>query len=126
MEGTNMQPSGETEGVYLNTDYKGWKLKSRAAKTSQQLNIYLYTNKSNSTEEWKTQLATTIQKSKSDKNALANTRNWWADFWNRSFIFINNKNDEPLDIAIALQVGRNYQLFRYAWLQCVRRISHKV
>jgi hypothetical protein len=110
MEGNNMKPAGETEGIYLDTDFKGWKLKSGKATRSQNLTIYLHSEQANSLQEWKNGLTATIQKTNSDKNALSNTRNWWKNFWDRSFIFINsNKNDT----STAWQVGRNYQLFRY-------------
>lgn len=111
IEGNNLKPDGKTEGVYLNTDFKGWKLKSSKATRSQHLNIFLHTQKAAATEDWKNGLATTIKNVNADKNALKNTRNWWKEFWNRSFVFINN--DKPTDTSTAGQVGRNYQLFRY-------------
>jgi hypothetical protein len=111
MEGRNMKPAGETEGIYLDTDFKGWKLKSSKATRSQNLTIYLHTEQTNSLQDWKNGLTTTIQKTNSDKNALRNTRNWWKEFWNRSFVFINA--DKANDTSTTWQVGRNYQLFRY-------------
>lgn len=111
IEGNNLKPDGETEGVYLNTGFKGWKLKSKAATRSQNLSIYLYTEQTTSVQDWKNGLTTTIQKANSDKNSLQKTRNWWKEFWDRSFVFINsNKNDTA---STAWQAGRNYQLFRY-------------
>jgi Domain of unknown function (DUF5703) len=111
MEGDGLQPAGETEGRYLNADFKGWKLQSKSAKRRQQLNIYLHSAQAPSAQEWKTGLAETILKTKNDKNSLARTRKWWTDFWNRSFVFIDN--DKIIDTSSAWQVGRNYQLFRY-------------
>ena len=114
IEGINLQVAGQTEGVYTNTDFKGWKLKSKTATRSQSINIYLYRANATSVDEWKTGLSASIQKSSADKNALINTRNWWKDFWNRSFVFIDpgrrvleSPSPYPFD------VGRNYQLFRY-------------
>jgi len=111
MEGSNMKPAGETEGVYLDTDFKGWKIKSNKATRSQNLTVYLYTGQTNSLQDWKNGLHSSIQKTNTDKNALRNTRNWWSDFWNRSFVFINS--NKANDTSTAWQVGRNYQLFRY-------------
>jgi hypothetical protein len=111
MEGNKMKPAGETEGVYLDTDFKGWKLKSSNATRSQNLTVYLYTEQTNSLQDWKNGLITTIQKTNADKKALSNTRNWWNDFWDRSFVFINSNKTN--DTTTAWQVGRNYQLFRY-------------
>ena len=111
IEGENLEPAGETSGVYLNTDYKGWKLKSRKASRTQHLAIYLHTHKATTVEEWKNGLLATIKETKADKNALAKTRTWWKEFWDRSFVFINNEN--PADTSTSWQVARNYQLFRY-------------
>ena len=108
MEGTDMLSAGETEGSYLNTDFKGWKLRSKKASSKQQLNIFLHTQQSSSPDEWKSELVNSINKTKADKNALVNTRNWWHGYWDRSFVFINTN-----DSSASWQAGRNYQAFRY-------------
>ena len=41
--GNNFSPAGTYEGVYVNTDYKGWKLKSNTAAKQHSLNLYLHT-----------------------------------------------------------------------------------
>jgi hypothetical protein len=110
MEGNDMKEAGETDGVYLNTDFKGWKLKSTKAARSQDLTIYLYTAQANDLQDWKNQLNNSIKTIKADKNALRNTRNWWKEFWDRGFVLINTTKS---DTSTAWQVGRNYQLFRY-------------
>ena len=110
MEGKDMKPAGETEGIYLDTDFKGWKLKSNKATRSQKLTVYLYTEQANTLQDWKSGLTTTIQKTRTDKNSLQKTRNWWKEFWDRSFVFINSNKS---DTSTAWQVGCNYQLFRY-------------
>jgi len=114
IEGKNLQVAGQTEGVYTNTDFKGWKLKSKTATRSQSINIYLYRANATSVDEWKSGLSASIQKTIADGDAIINTRNWWKDFWNRSFIFVDpgrrvleSPSPYPFD------VGRNYQLFRY-------------
>jgi hypothetical protein len=110
MEGTNMKPSNTDAGTYLDTDFKGWRLQSTSASRSHKINIYLHTAQTPSINDWQTGLLQTIKQSKAhEKTALTNTRNWWKQFWNRSFVFINpgNKNTEQW------QAGRNYQLFRY-------------
>ncbi len=58
--------------------------------------------------EWHQQLKTVLLNAKS-KNAFSRTQQWWAAFWKRSFVNI----DESKKDNIAWQVGRNYQLFRY-------------
>ena len=111
IEGDNLKPDGETNGVYLDTDYKGWKLKSSKAARSQHLAIYLHTQKAPATEAWKNGLVSVIKKAKVDKKAIVNTRSWWKEFWDRSFVFINS--EKRVDTSATRQVGRNYQLFRY-------------
>ncbi len=114
LEGSNMQTAGETNGAYLNTDFKGWKLKSKSATRSQSLNLYLHKANAPSIEEWRNGLTASIQKANADKNALINTRNWWKNFWDRSFIFINPSHpSNPGNPNNPSEAGRNYQLFRY-------------
>ena len=111
MEGVNMIAGGDTAGVYLNTDYKGWRLKSKTPSRKQSLAVYLHTQQAPSVESWKEGLATTITEAKAAKGAMAATRQWWKEFWNRSFVFINPSTN--VDTSASWQVGRNYQLMRY-------------
>ncbi|MFL5739376.1 MAG: DUF5703 domain-containing protein [Flavisolibacter sp.] len=111
IEGNNLIADGETEGIYLNTHYKGWRMKTSKATRSQQVNIYLHTKQAATIADWKNSLANDIQTTNADRNAWKNSRNWWKDFWNRSFVFINN--DHASDTSTSWQVGRNYELFRY-------------
>jgi hypothetical protein len=106
-----MIPDGQSEGTYVNTDFKGWRLKSKSASRSQSLTIYLHTAQAASVQEWKDGLTKTIQTAAKEKNALAATQKWWNDFWNRSFVFINATKEN--DTSTAWQTGRNYQLFHY-------------
>ena len=114
IEGNNLQVAGQTEGVYTNTDFKGWKLKSKTATRSQSINIYLYRANATSVDEWKSGLSASIQKTIADGDAIINTRNWWKDFWNRSFIFVDpGRRVLESPSPYPFEVGRNYQLFRY-------------
>ena len=112
MEGSNLQEAGTEEGVYMDTDFKAWKLKSKQASKSSSLNIYLHTATTASLEDWQRGLKNTISQAKAkEKESYIQTVNWWQQFWNRSFIYIDplNKSKDSLP----WQVGRNYQLFRY-------------
>jgi len=114
IEGKNLQVAGQTEGVYTDTDFKGWKLKSKTATRSQSINIYLYRANATSVDEWKSGLSARIQKTIADRDAIMNTRNWWKDFWNRSFIFVDpGRRVLESPSPYPFEVGRNYQLFRY-------------
>ncbi len=108
LSGNNFIANGETNGVYVDTDFKGWKLKSKSAATKQTLALVLHTQQVNNFAEWHQSLKATLLQS-NDKTAFVKTQQWWQQFWNRSFITVNkNKINSK-----AWEVGRNYQLFRY-------------
>ncbi len=108
LSGSNFIPAGNTEGVYVDTDFKGWKLKSKTTAKQHSLNLALHTKQVKNYGEWQESLKE-ILFSANDKNAFRKTQQWWQQFWNRSFIQIN-KTDTS---SIAWKVGRNFQLFRY-------------
>ena len=112
MVGNNMIPDGRTSGKYIDTDFKGWLLKSETPGRKQNISIYLHTNQTASIEDWKKEL----QKIADEKEANAGTARqksieWWHRFWERSFIVINQDKADYNDSV--WQAGRNYQLFRY-------------
>jgi len=107
--GDNMQPAGTITGKYINTPYTGWQLQSIRPAKQHRVHVLLHTEQASSYEAWTNNL---YQQQKSthaaDKTAFQQTKAWWQQYWNRSFIFIEN------DTASAeWQTGRNYQLFRY-------------
>lgn len=110
MQGDGMQIAGTYTGTYLSTPFKGWKLISRSASRKQSISIYLHTAQANTINEWQNGLRQVIKQSLAQaKNAASNTQKWWKDYWERSFVYINNDSTQ----TEAWQVGRNYQLFRY-------------
>ena len=110
MQGNNMQASGSYEGTYLGTPFKGWALKSRSALKKQNIRIYLHTAQAHTLNDWQNGLQAVITKTnQQSKTAAVKTQNWWRDYWNRSFIYINPDSAQ----TEAWQAGRNYQLFRY-------------
>ncbi len=108
--GQNFVPAGTYEGVYVNTDYKGWKIKSNIKSKQFSLSLVLHTAQVDKIEAWKLSLdsikriANTNNKSSFDK-----TQQWWQQFWSRSFIQIDKTNTN----SKAWEAGRNFQLFRY-------------
>lgn len=112
MEGQNMVAADKTSGTYIDTDYEGWKLKSRSAARSHKINIYLHTSQSLSLKGWEEGLQKLVTTTKgNEKTAFIETGKWWQDFWNRSFVFINPDSSNAQ--SEEWQAGRNYQLFRY-------------
>jgi len=107
--GKNFSPAGTYQGQYVKTDFKGWKLKSNSAAKEHSLNLVLYNAQVNDIAIWKHSLDSIKEKIKDKFITLLNTQQWWAKFWNRSFIEIDNANNN----STAWQVGRNFKLFRY-------------
>jgi hypothetical protein len=107
--GKNFSPAGTYEGKYVDTDYKGWKLKSVSSSKQHSLSLYLHTAQVENIETWKQGL-TALKKSTTDnKIAFEKTQQWWKEFWSRSFVRIDEANTN----SKAWEVGRNFQLFRY-------------
>lgn len=112
MLGDQMEPAGIVTGKYADTDYKGWKLKSKKALRSHHLMVILYIDNASSIDTWKKGLLDIEAKAVLKDNLVKQlTLNWWKDFWNRSHIVINP--DKPNANSPEWQVGKNYQLFRY-------------
>jgi hypothetical protein len=99
VRGRNMVAAGTYSGQYLSTAFKGWTIKSLKPSRSQQISIYLNNATGKNTDE--------VDLNYNPIKSFAATKNWWNDYWNRSFIYISSSN------SMAGQVGRNYQLFRY-------------
>jgi len=110
MLGTHMEPSGMTSGKYQDTEFKGWSLTSKRATKNQKITLYLHTAQVTSTSVWEDGLTQLIRKS-NDTNTLSKNKEWWSQFWNRSYICIKPGNKDTSDVD--WQMARNYQLFRY-------------
>lgn len=108
--GKGFVPAGTYEGIYVNTDYKGWQLKSNKAQKIHALNLYLHTAQAENIVTWKQSLDS-VEKivDATNKKAFAKAQQWWQQFWDRSFIQIDKDNTS----SKAWEVGRNFQLFRY-------------
>ena len=108
--GKNFLPAGIYEGDYVNTDFKGWKLKSKNASREHALNLYLYTAQVADIATWKNSLDSLQHHALAiGKTAFTKSQQWWRQFWGHSFIEIDAANNK----SKAWEAGRNYQLFRY-------------
>ena len=105
MQGPNFIAAGKTSGRYLSAPFEGWKLQSKTAAKKHRLDIFLHTGQYENTDSWLSGLNNLVS---NYKNTHQSTKDWWAAYWQRSFIQIK----APVSSA-AWQVGRNYQLFRY-------------
>jgi hypothetical protein len=112
MTGTNLKSDGTYSGKYQDTNFKGYSLSSIKPSKKQELQIHLYTNQSSEQSSWKKGLKNQISEYKiNSKKAEKNTINWWNNFWDRSFIYVQKSNSAEKDSVY--QIGKNYQLFRY-------------
>ena len=107
--GKNFIVAGTDTGMYAQTDFKAWKLKSKSAARQHALQLTLHNAQVASIDTWKQSLDSLQQKVKADKTAFQKTQQWWAQFWSRSFIKVDPDKKENR----SWEVGRNYQLFRY-------------
>lgn len=104
--------NGTKIGMYQNTPFKSWGLKSNTAKRKHKISIATHIAQAETVSEWKAKLLNTVESSKADhQKSIENSVLWWNDFWNRSYIVIQPGNSNPNDSI--WQIGRNYQLFRY-------------
>ncbi|MDP4273402.1 MAG: DUF5703 domain-containing protein [Bacteroidota bacterium] len=92
---------------------RAWHLKSQKAASAHNLIIVPLVKQETDVEKWKEEVSllshqATVQISDAQKER----EQWWADFWQRSYIFINPQAGVG---DTAWQIGRNYQLFRYMW-----------
>jgi hypothetical protein len=110
LKSDDLQYVAETEGVYAETPFKGWKYQTNKPVKSLNFKIYTHINQTESLDIWKDELQAIIDDDKADQKVWRENIEWWNQFWNRSHIVINRNNgegDRPWEIA------RNYQLFRY-------------
>ncbi len=102
--------AGNSEGVYINTPYKSWQLKTKKTTRSFSLQLYLLNTQTDNITQWQRsvdslqQLYTRI----ANKQPALN-KQWWQQFWSRSFIYTGHQQTDPK----AWEIGKNFQLFRY-------------
>jgi hypothetical protein len=108
LRGENLVVAGTGQGKYADTAFQFWKLRSEAAAKSHQFQIALHVAQTETLEEWLDGLEGVSREAEANREtALDRTREWWAEFWERSYIYIESRG------PVAWQVGRNYQLVRY-------------
>ena len=112
LRGDGMIPSGTDTGTYVNTPFTAWQLTTKKATRNLQLSMYLNIDTTQSVNEWKEGLQNIIAKANQTlKTAQQKSRNWWHQFWQRSYIFIESGTKDTS--SLPWQAARNYQLFRY-------------
>ena len=124
LSGGDLVYKGKRNGVYQSTPYVAWCYTSGVARRNHHFQVTLNTAQS-SFEEWEEGLVQTEKSVELVKNRKQ-TRKWWNEFWNRSYIYLDDAGQlanphgldaddlslvDPADsLAVAV---RNYTLFRY-------------
>ncbi|HLW18806.1 MAG TPA: DUF5703 domain-containing protein [Cyclobacteriaceae bacterium] len=110
--GSNMEPDKEEDGMYQDTDFRGWKLKSRSPSDSHQVQVFFHTKQTPDQNTWISGLWNLVEgQPESPISAREATENWWKEYWDKSYIITDPDRSNLQDTV--WQIGRNYQLFRY-------------
>ena len=101
-----MRYTGSDTGRYASTRYKSWKFETKKPVHQQEISIAMHVAQRVSEKVWKNELDAILAQSASVHAAtiLKQNKEWWHQFWERSYITIEGKDSF---------VSRNYQLFRY-------------
>ncbi|MEP4531656.1 MAG: DUF5703 domain-containing protein [Cyclobacteriaceae bacterium] len=108
MYGPNFKQAGTYENQYMETNFKAWKLVSEKPAKKHNISIALHTEQSPDISIWKQGLKEVKKANIKTAKAETKTQNWWHQYWDRSYIFIDRNEQDSV-----WQTGRNYQLFRY-------------
>lgn len=110
-------------GDYMGTPYSALRIESDGAVKSADIRIAVRIAQDDTFGEWRSELDRMIDRTMTTASQdRRKTLEWWNEFWNRSYIYINPRTDADrasvVDVrvdttAAAWQVGRNYQLTRY-------------
>lgn len=104
MVADGMQASKIDSGKYADSYYRSYALQTTKPVRKQTITVVLNTEQTNSVQTWMDDLAAIYQSTKKQTDAVAITKKWWHDYWNRSSIYIAGADST---------VSINYQLFRY-------------
>ena len=93
-------------GHYASNDYQGWIYVTESPRKKAHVQIAM-ANRQGTIDEWQADLSTLERKVRHDYDRR-NTRRWWQQFWQRSYISTTPHHPSPNTPII-----RNYTLFRY-------------
>ena len=100
----------QISGRYASSDYEGWLYVTKFPKRTFHLQVVMATVQG-SPEEWEAQLDAT-EKSITRMADCEMSRQWWREFWQRSYIEDGQRSKGEGQKAKG-EVLRNYNLFRY-------------
>ena len=100
LHGDQFVLKGTTKGRYASSDYQGWTYSSKRPAQRHAFTIALATRQG-SFADWLSLLSETERQIQT-KRDLKQTRDWWHQFWQRSYVEMKEGT-----------LARNYTLFRY-------------
>lgn len=110
LAGPGLTGAGISGGVYQETPFTAYTLRSQSTATRHALTITLHMAQTETVEGWKAGLKRVAEAEVPAGEVWRSTQAWWEAFWDRSHIILNPGAgpDDPL-----WRIGCNYQLFRY-------------
>ncbi|MEI6948131.1 DUF5703 domain-containing protein [Paraflavisolibacter sp. H34] len=103
--------TGTMDSVYVATRYRGWVYESVAPAQKINLEVVLHTAQG-TPAQWQKGLQAAVARSAGSSVKWAKNEAWWAQYWDRSHIYINTDKQDPANDK-GWEVGRNYNVFRY-------------
>jgi hypothetical protein len=106
MQGEGFVLIDNLTGRYASSDYQGWIYVTEQPRKKAHVQIAL-ANRQGSVDDWTAELTALEGKVRHDWDRR-NSRRWWQQFWQRSYISLTFSPSHPLT-----SIARNYTLFRY-------------
>ncbi len=108
MRADGMIRDGSGQGSYSNVPFRSYTLRSKTPTTNQEIEIALHVAQTATLDDWRAGLQKIWKEAERHRaSARTDSARWWAQFWDRSYIFLSGADPK------LWQAGRNYQLFRY-------------
>ena len=98
----------QISGRYASSDYEGWMYATRVPKRTFHMQVAMATVQG-SPEDWEAELTATEKSIRRTADCEA-SRQWWREFWQRSYIEEGVHSSQSI---VNCQLIRNYALFRY-------------
>ena len=106
MQGEGFVLIDNLTGHYASSDYQGWIYVTESPRKKAHVQIAMV-NRQGTVDEWLSDLSA-LERKVRHNNDRRNSRRWWQQFWQRSYISTNTQHPSPNTSII-----RNYTLFRY-------------
>lgn len=111
LTGKNLIAGENGQGIYCDTPYKSWSLKSAAPATTHHFSVVTHIRQADTYNGWVQELNNLREEVVVTQGNFKKNIGWWNAFWERSWI-VTDPQQTGSD-SLLWQMGRNYQLFRY-------------